>query len=147
MVRRFYADVALDDLLGPMFDDVARLTGPSTRLLTAFCAVSLDLRATRATRSVSHCSCTRNGRRCPPTSSGGWRCSRTPSSRGGWGRTPHVALDLAGAVAWVHSLQLTGVAVTLHARQFVARPAEDRMTTEHLPTEPPGPSTATCCRT
>src|SRR5690606_39524850 len=25
MVRRFYADVAMDDLLGPMFEDVARV--------------------------------------------------------------------------------------------------------------------------
>jgi len=32
MVRRFYADVAQDDLLGPMFNDVAASTGPSTSL-------------------------------------------------------------------------------------------------------------------
>ncbi len=44
MVRRFYADVAMDDLLGPMFNDVARVDW-SVHLpkLTAFwCRALLD---------------------------------------------------------------------------------------------------------
>ena len=37
MVRRFYADVAQDDLLGPMFNDVARVDWPEhLERLTAF---------------------------------------------------------------------------------------------------------------
>ena len=37
MVRRFYAEVAQDDLLGPMFNDVAQVDWPEhLRTLTAF---------------------------------------------------------------------------------------------------------------
>lgn len=45
MVRRFYADVAMDDLLGPMFNDVARVDwSEHLPKLTAFwCRALLDL--------------------------------------------------------------------------------------------------------
>jgi len=45
MVRRFYADVAMDDLLGPMFDDVARVDwSEHLPKLTAFwCRALLDM--------------------------------------------------------------------------------------------------------
>ena len=45
MVRRFYADVAMDDLLGPMFNDVAQVDwSEHLPKLTAFwCRALLDL--------------------------------------------------------------------------------------------------------
>jgi hemoglobin len=45
MVRRFYADVAMDDLLGPMFEDVARVDwSEHLPKLTAFwCRALLDV--------------------------------------------------------------------------------------------------------
>ena len=62
MVRRFYADVTQDDLLGPMFNEVARVHwSEHLPKLTAFwCRALLDQRATRATRSVPTCSSTCN---------------------------------------------------------------------------------------
>jgi hemoglobin len=45
MVRRFYADVAQDDLLGPMFNDVARVDWSEhlPKLTDFWCRALLDL--------------------------------------------------------------------------------------------------------
>jgi hemoglobin len=47
MVRRFYADVAMDELLGPVFNDVAHVDWPEhlVKLTAYWCRVLLGLPA------------------------------------------------------------------------------------------------------
>ena len=116
MVRRFYADVAMDDLLGPVFEDVAHVDwSDHLPKLTAFWARALlgehgysgnpfrahaDVHA-RAPLTVAHF------RR--------WLTLFHETIELGWvGPCADRARELADAVARVHSEQLVGEPVTLH---------------------------------
>lgn len=115
MVRRFYADVAQDDLLGPMFDDVARVDwSEHLPKLTAFwCRALLDLPGYSGNPFRAH-SLVHAQRSFTPAHFERWLALFQDTVELGWvGPNATRALDLAGAVARVHSLQLTGVAVTL----------------------------------
>jgi hemoglobin len=113
MVRRFYADVAQDDLLGPMFNDVARVDwSEHLPKLTAFwCRALLDrpgyaghpFRAhalVHAQRPFTHAHFRQ------------WLTLFHDTVELGWvGPNATRALELAHAVAAVHSEQLTGTPV------------------------------------
>jgi len=87
MVRRFYADVAQDSLLGPMFNDVARVDW-SAHLpkLTAFWCRAL-LSVPGYTGPIS--SSTHSRRSPSPTSNGGSNSSPKPSTSAGPDRRPN----------------------------------------------------------
>ncbi|HET8619141.1 MAG TPA: group III truncated hemoglobin [Acidimicrobiales bacterium] len=115
MVRRFYADVAQDDLLGPMFDDVARVDwSEHLPKLTAFwCRALLDLPGYSGNPFRAH-ALVHAQRSFTPAHFERWLTLFQDTVELGWvGPNATRALDLAGAVARVHSLQLTGVAVAL----------------------------------
>ena len=92
MVRRFYADVAQDDLLGPMFNDVARVDwSEHLPKLTAFwCRALLGMPGYSGNPFQRPCG------RAPERSftaahfGAGSRCSTRPSSSAGSARTPTV---------------------------------------------------------
>ena len=117
MVRRFYADVAMDDLLGPMFNDVARVDwSEHLPKLTAFwCRALLDLpgyvgnpfRAhalVHAKQAFTHAHFER------------WLSLFHETLELGWtGPRADRAAELADNVARVHSQHLIGEPVTVTA--------------------------------
>ncbi len=124
MVRRFYGDVAQDDLLGPMFEDVARVDwAEHLPKLTAFWSRALLGQPGyvgnpyRAHADVHA--------QAPFTSAHFERwLSLFAETLEGW-EGPNVdrALDLAANVARVHSHQLTGTPVVVAMSHPVAGPA------------------------
>jgi hemoglobin len=110
MVRRFYADVAQDDLLGPVFDEVAEVDwSEHLPKLTAFwCRALLSMpgyqgnpyrqhQAVHAKRSFTAAHFARWLELFHATLDDGWVGSRVEQAK-----------ELAGKVAAVHSRQLVG---------------------------------------
>jgi hemoglobin len=115
MVRRFYADVAQDDLLGPMFNDVARVDwSEHLPKLTAFwCRALLDLQGYTGNPFRSHAAV--HGKRAfTPAHFERWLELFHETLGLGWtGPRVERARELADNVARVHSHQLIGRPVTL----------------------------------
>lgn len=121
MVRRFYADVAQDDLLGPMFEDVAQVDwSEHLPKLTAFwCRALLGLQGysgnpfrahalVHAKRAFTH----RHFER--------WLTLFHETVELGWtGPNADRAHELVDNVARVHSQQLTGTAFELEPSPVV----------------------------
>ena len=110
MVRRFYADVAMDDLLGPMFNDVARVDwGDHLPKLTAFwCRALLGMPGYSGNPFRAHA--TVHGKRAfTPAHFERWLSLFHETLELGWkGPCADRAGELAENVARVHSQQLTG---------------------------------------
>jgi hemoglobin len=113
MVRRFYADVAQDEILGPMFNEVARVDwSEHLPKLTAFWSRALLARPgyegnpyrahllVHAQRPFTRAHFERWLELFHETLDGGWQGARVEQAR-----------LLAAKVAFVHSKQLTGDAV------------------------------------
>jgi hemoglobin len=118
MVRRFYADVAQDDLLGPMFNDVARVDwSEHLPKLTAFWSRALlDLPGYAGNPFRAH-ALVHARESFTPAHFEQWLALFHDTVELGWtGPNATRALELAHAVARVHSAQLTGVAVGADAR-------------------------------
>lgn len=118
MVRRFYADVAQDDLLGPMFNDVACVDwSEHLPKLTAFwCRALLDLPGYAGNPFRAH-ALVHARESFLPAHFEQWLALFHDTVELGWvGPNATKALELAHAVARVHSSQLTGVAVGADAR-------------------------------
>jgi hemoglobin len=117
MVRRFYADVAQDDLLGPMFNDVA-LVDWSEHLpkLTAFwCRALLGLPGYQGNPFRAH-ALVHAKRKFTPAHFERWLTLFHETVDLGWtGPNAQRARELADNVAKVHSHQLLGQAVSLGA--------------------------------
>lgn len=115
MVRRFYADVAQDDLLGPMFNDVARVDwSEHLPKLTAFwCRALLGLAGYSGNRFRAH-ALVHDGRAFTPAHFQRWLSLFHDTVELGWvGPLATRALELAHNVARVHSQQLIGEPVTV----------------------------------
>ena len=89
MVRRFYQDVAQDDLLGPLFNDVARVDWNEhlPKLTRFWCRALLGIEGYAGNPFRSHASSTTAPRSRWTTSTGGCSSSRTPWSSAGLGLT------------------------------------------------------------
>lgn len=110
MVRRFYADVAQDDLLGPMFEDVARVDwGEHLPKLTAFwCRALLDEPGYGGNPFRAH-ALVHARRSFTPEHFQQWLALFHDTVELGWtGANAERALALAHNVAAVHSQQLIG---------------------------------------
>jgi len=115
MVRRFYADVAQDDLLGPMFNDVARVDwAEHLPKLTAFwCRALLGLPGYSGNPFRAH-ALVHAQRSFTPAHFERWLSLFHDTVELGWvGPSAARALGLAGNVARVHSQQLIGEPVTV----------------------------------
>ncbi len=114
MVRRFYADVAQDDLLGPMFNDVAQVDwAEHLPKLTAFwCRALLDMPGYTGQPFAAHARIHRQ-RALTAAHFERWLSLFHETVELGWSG-PHAdrALALARRVAEVHSRQLIGTAVS-----------------------------------
>lgn len=122
MVRRFYADVAMDDLLGPMFNDVAQVDWPEhLPKLTAFwCRALLDRPGYAGNPFRAH---TLVHQRSPFTQAHfeRWLSLFHESLDLGWvGPNVEQAHRLADDVARVHSHQLAGRSVTVPGRALAS---------------------------
>jgi hemoglobin len=115
MVRRFYADVTRDDLLGPMFNEVARVDW-SAHLpkLTAFwCRALLDQPGYQGNPFRAHM-LVHARREFTSAHFERWLTLFHETLELGWtGPNARCARDLADNVARVHSHQLLGHAVSL----------------------------------
>ena len=112
MVRRFYQDVAQDDLLGPMFNDVAQVDwNEHLPKLTAFWSrVLLGVAGYSGNPMRAHIDIHEQE---PFTHAhfDRWVTLFSDTVQGGWtGPMADRALQMARNVARVHSSQLTGVA-------------------------------------
>jgi hemoglobin len=119
MVRRFYADVAQDDLLGPMFNDVARVDwSEHLPKLTAFwCRALLGLPGYVGNPFRAH-ALVHARRRFTPAHFRRWLDLFHETLDLGWvGPRADRAHELADNVARVHSEQLIGRAVTVDRYQ------------------------------
>jgi hemoglobin len=120
MVRRFYADVAQDDLLGPMFHDVARVDwSEHLPKLTAFwCRALLDRPGYAGNPFRAH-ALVHDRRAFTPAHFRRWLDLFHETLDLGWaGPNTERAHALADNVARVHSQQLIGEAVAVeHARR------------------------------
>lgn len=117
MVRRFYADVAQDDLLGPLFNEVAQVDWPEhLEKLTAFwCRALLSQPGYSGNPYRSHLSV---HERSPFTAAHfeRWLTLFYETLDLGWsGPRTDRAREFAGRVAYVHSQQIVGRPVTLPA--------------------------------
>jgi len=115
MVRRFYVDVAQDDLLGPMFDDVARVDwAEHLPKLTAFwCRALLDQPGYTGNPFRAH-ALVHARRAFTAAQFEQWLTLFHDTVELGWtGPNAERALALAHNVARVHSGQLIGRAVVL----------------------------------
>ena len=110
MVRRFYADVAMDDLLGPMFEDVARVDwSEHLPKLTAFwCRALLGRPGYSGNPFRAHADVHRK-RPFTPAHFERWLTLFHETLELGWvGPNARRASELARNVARVHRGQLTG---------------------------------------
>lgn len=126
MVRRFYADVAMDELLGPMFNDVARVDWPEhLPKLTAFwCRALLDQPGYVGNPFRAH-ALVHHERAFTPAHFERWLSLFHETLDLGWvGPNVERARQLADDVARVHSQQLIGREVTI-ARVEAAPPRRD----------------------
>ncbi len=115
MVRRFYADVAQDDLLGPLFNDVARVDwSEHLPKLTAFwCRVLLGVQGYAGNPFRAH-ALVHQQVPFTPAHFLRWLGLFRETVQTGWvGPTADGALELAANVARVHSQQLIGEPVEL----------------------------------
>lgn len=115
MVRRFYADVTMDDLLGPMFNEVARVNwSEHLPKLTAFwCRALLDEPGYQGNPFRAHM-LIHARRELTPAHFERWLTLFHETLELGWtGPNARRAGDLADNVARVHSHQLLGRAVAL----------------------------------
>lgn len=115
MVRRFYADVAMDDLLGPMFNDVARVDwSEHLPKLTAFwCRALLDLPGYGGNPFRAHAQ-VHDRRAFTPAHFERWLSLFHETLDLGWiGPNAERAHQLADNVARVHSQQLIGRTVAV----------------------------------
>ncbi len=119
MVRRFYADVAQDDLLGPMFNDVARVDwSEHLPKLTAFwCRALLGLPGYVGNPFRAH-ALVHGRRRFTAAHFERWLELFHETLDLGWvGPCTARAHELADNVARVHSEQLIGEAVSVERYQ------------------------------
>ena len=115
MVRRFYSDVAQDDLLGPMFNDVARVDwSEHLPKLTAFWCRALLGRAGYQGNPFRAHALVHAKRSFTPAHFERWLMLFDETLALGWiGPNTDRSRQLASTVAGVHSHQLLGEAVTL----------------------------------
>lgn len=117
MVRRFYADVAQDDLLGPMFNDVARVDwSEHLPKLTAFwCRALLGQPGYVGNPFQAHANVHRQ-RAFSAAHFERWLSLFHETLETGWiGPSADRAAELADNVAAVHSHHLIGEAVSITA--------------------------------
>ena len=115
MVRRFYADVTMDDLLGPVFNDVAHVDwSEHLPKLTAFwCRVLLDEAGYQGNPFRAHV-LIHSQRAFTPELFERWLSLFHDTVELGWvGPNADRALDFAHNVARVHSRQLLGQEVVI----------------------------------
>jgi hemoglobin len=115
LVRRFYADVAQDELLGPLFDDVARVDwSEHLPKLTAFwCRALLGQTGYTGNPFQAHAHI-HDQRPFTPAHFVRWLSLFHETVELGWsGPNAERALELADNVARVHSNQLIGHPVSL----------------------------------
>lgn len=115
MVRRFYADIAMDDLLGPMFDDVAKVDwSEHLPKLTAFwCRALLGLPGYSGNPFRAH-ALVHDQRAFTSAHFERWLSLFHDTLELGWiGPNVDRALHLAENVARVHGEQLIGRAVSV----------------------------------
>lgn len=108
LVRRFYADVATDDLLGPMFEEVAQVDwAEHLPKLTAFwCRALLGIEGYSGNPFRAH-ALVHDQRPFTPAHFQRWLDLFFETVQSGWeGPRVERALDLATNVARVHSEQL-----------------------------------------
>lgn len=115
MVRRFYADVAQDDLLGPVFNDVAKVDWSQhlPKLAAFWCRALLGVPGYAGNPFHAHAVVHREH---PFTAAHfeRWLSLFHETLELGWtGPKARRAAELADHVARVHSRQLVGVAVSL----------------------------------
>lgn len=110
MVRRFYQDVAQDELLGPIFNDVAEVDwAEHLPKLTAFwCRALLGISGYRGNPFRAHAE-VHARHPLSPEHFDRWLSLFRDTIESGWtGLNAERALELADNVARVHSTQLTG---------------------------------------
>jgi len=118
MVRRFYADVTQDDLLGPMFTAVARVDWSEhlPKLAAFWCRALLGQPGYEGNPFRAHM-LVHERRRFTPAHFERWLTLFHETIELGWtGPKATRAIDLADNVARVHSRQLLGHAVSLGSR-------------------------------
>jgi hemoglobin len=114
MVRRFYADVAQDDLLGPMFNEVARVDWSEhlPKLAAFWCRALLGVPGYQGNPFRAHL-LVHAQREFTPAHFERWLTLFHETIELGWtGPNAQRARDLADNVARVHSHQLLGHAVS-----------------------------------
>ena len=114
MVRRFYADVAQDDVLGSMFNDVARVDWSVhlPKLAAFWCRALLGSPGYQGNPFRAHM-LVHAQREFTPAHFERWLTLFHETVELGWtGPNARRALDIADNVARVHSHQLLGDAVT-----------------------------------
>ncbi len=117
MVRRFYADVSMDDVLGPMFDDVAKVDwSEHLPKLTAFwCRALLGLPGYEGNPFRAH-ALVHHQQPFRQAHFERWLTLFHETLELGWiGPNAERARELADNVAHVHSQQLIGRAVSVDA--------------------------------
>lgn len=115
MVRRFYTDVTQDDLLGPMFNDVARIDWSEhlPKLMAFWCRALLDQPGYQGNPFRAHMH-VHEKHAFTPAHFERWLTLFHETLELGWtGPNTRRALDLADNVARVHSHQLLGHAVSI----------------------------------
>ena len=115
MVRRFYADVSMDDLLGPMFNDVARVDWREhlVKLTGFWCRALLDLPGYAGNPFRAH-SLVHAQRSFTPAHFERWLSLFHDTLDLGWvGPNVDRARHLADNVARVHSQHLIGRAASV----------------------------------
>jgi hemoglobin len=118
MVRRFYADVAQDDLLGPMFNDVAQVDWSEhlPKLAAFWCRALLGLPGYAGNPFQAHAHIHQQSA-FTPAHFERWLSLFHDTLALGWvGPNADRAAALAANVARVHSQQLIGIPVTLDER-------------------------------
>ena len=114
MVRRFYADVAQDELLGPLFNDVARVDWSEhlPKLAAFWCRALLGLSGYAGNPFQAHAAVHERSA-FAPAHFARWLALFHETLELGWvGPCADRAAALAANVARVHSQHLIGVAVT-----------------------------------
>ncbi|MDZ7678847.1 MAG: group III truncated hemoglobin [Acidimicrobiales bacterium] len=115
MVRRFYADVAQDDLLGPVFNEVAEVdwTEHLPKLVAFWCRALLGEPGYQGNPFRAH-QLVHAKRAFSPAHFERWLSLFHETLKAGWaGPNVQRALELADNVARVHSQQLLGHPVAL----------------------------------
>lgn len=117
MVRRFYADVAMDDLLGPMFNDVAQVDWSDhlPKLTTFWCRALLGQPGYQGNPFRAHAE-VHAKRPFAAAHFERWLALFTETLELGWvGPNAERAAELAKNVARVHGDQLLGRNLTMVA--------------------------------